>query len=124
MRMCLTIGDKHMAYVIILVLRYGLQELLIHLETCEDVLVLPYPLGSTTNDLLGEQGNNHLFTIFGVFSLILVHLESIRHPQWPKDSSYSLFFPLERLFLILLSYLGGIVKVMSLLCIILLLGLN
>lgn len=73
MRMCLTMGDKGRAYVIILALTDGLQALSIHLETHGDVIVPLHPLGDTTCDLLGYQGANPLGTMFGTFSLNLAH---------------------------------------------------
>ena len=71
--MCLTVGDKWRAYVIILTLTNGLQALLIYLETHEDVNVPPQPLGDTTCDLHGYQGANPLITVFGAHSLNLAH---------------------------------------------------
>ena len=73
MRMCLSTRDKESAYIIILALVDGLQVLSIHLETHQDVIVPPHPLGDTTCDLLGYQGANPLDTMFGAFSLNLQH---------------------------------------------------
>ena len=102
--MCLTMGDKGRAYVIILTLTDGLQALSIYLETHEDVIVPPHQLGDTTCDLHGYQGANPLSTVFGAHFLNLQMLDSTKPSQWPNDSSCLLLFPLERLFL----YYGAI----------------
>jgi len=73
MKMFLTMRDKGRAYFIILALTDGIQALSIHLETHEDVIVPPHPLGDTTFDLLGYQGATPLITMFRAYSLTLAH---------------------------------------------------
>ena len=71
MKMCLTMGDKGRAYVIIPTLTAGIQALLIHFETHEDVMLPPHPLGDTTLDLLKYQGVIPLIPVFGAYFLSL-----------------------------------------------------
>ena len=108
MRMCLTAGDKGRAYVIILALTDGLQALSIHLETHEDVLVPPHPLGSTTGSCLENKGPTPCPLCLESISTSWHPLDFIRPPQRPNYSIYWSFDPLERLLHVLLSYLVGL----------------
>ena len=101
-------GDKGKAYVITLALTDALQALSIHFETHEDVLVPPHPLGSTIGSWLENKGPTPCpLCLEPVFSPW--HTLDFIRPQSPNDSCYWSFYPLERLILMLLSYLGGIV---------------
>jgi len=97
------------AYDIILALIDGLQAFFIYLETHKDVLV---PLTATWvhhKDLLRNKGPTpcplSLKSILTSWHI----LDFIRPPQSPDDSLYWSFSSLERLIIMLLTYLGGLV---------------
>lgn len=121
MRMFLTMGDRGRAYVIILSLTYGIHTLLIHLETHEDVIVSPHPLGDTTFDFIGYKGTTPLITIFGAYSITLSHFEHHQASSMAQQLIVStIFFLLKGLPCIMELSWWACHQVMSLLYIILL----
>ena len=74
MGLCLTIGDKGRACIIVPTLADGIHACSIQLETREDDFVPPLPLRGTTSHLLGDQGSTPFITIFGALPSVLAHV--------------------------------------------------
>lgn len=107
---------KGKTYIIILSLIDSLQAFSIHLETHEDILVSPHPLGSTTGSCLENKGPTHCPLCLESISTSWHPLDFIRPPQRSNYSFYWRFKPLERLILMLLSHLVCLSPKVLLLC--------